>query len=484
MPDSYSMSDIKRGANVAETVPATGPAAIRTTALLPGNRSSTMTTGTGPGSGSNRTGVGVGGSASSHNRLTNNHMITASPQSAVAQGTIRLDPSRHAGIMAAVSSLSSTSSIQPQKVVHSSTKHTSTSISPDLANHVGHDKRGDAVLSSEMTQSVHTKSGFSNEVPDFKTGEKMDAAINEEGPTTKRLKIDVNAANAARDSSQSNLTALIRRHRMSGESLLERRKRIQEHRKSRLQRLHKGYSQNATEHYFIQNHIPPSSLVDLQAFRKKPNLSFLNFLKATKAPQEFLQEVALAVVGHTNPSEVLEEGSMTSLSAAGKSLFNSSGSTTSSSNVQTLTVKRPASKPGLQQGGANEIDTGDFSPLNYCGRVTSAAMAQAIYLARKRESNQASQVLHPFSNLDYDTTPHFTGTNMKLDPEPRPSKFHPYSPKILSGSELGGVLYGPKLGFFPPLTSSTVPTLPTVPVTPTFHELQVSVLFQFLEPSV
>ena len=87
------MSDIKRGTNVAGTVPATGPAAIRTTALLPGNRTSNMTTGTGPGSGNNRTGVGGSTGTSNAHRIANSHLSNDSSQSAVPQGTIRLDPS-------------------------------------------------------------------------------------------------------------------------------------------------------------------------------------------------------------------------------------------------------------------------------------------------------------------------------------------------------------------------------------------------------
>ena len=475
------MSDIKRGANVAGTVPVTGPAAIRTTALLPGNRSSNMTTGTGPGSGSNRTGVGGVTSNSSHGRIVSNHMLSDSPQSSVPQGTIRLDASRHAGIIAAASSSLPSTSSQSQKTV-SSIKHTTGSIpSLKLANNVGHDQQDDVISPSVMAHRIQSKGVISNAIQQYDCREQEKTSGNdEEGPSRKRLKIDLNAANAARDSPQLN-SIVIRRHRISGESLLERRKRIQEHRKSRLQRLHKSYNQNATEQYFIQNHVPPGSLMDLQAFRKKPNLPFLNFLKANKAPNELLQEVALTVLGHTNPSGIDDENSAAnSVSNAGKASFeNISAASVNSSNVQTLTVKRPSSKPGLQQVGVHDGNMDHlFSPLNHCGRVTSAAMAQAIHLARKREANQSSQVLHPFSNLNYDASTHLNTANVNVNqdllPPSQPSKFPPYSPKILSGSELGGVLYGPKLGFFPPSTSSSIAlTLPTVPIAPTFHELQV-----------
>ena len=135
----------------------------------------------------------------------------------------------------------------------------------------------------------------------------------------------------------------------------------------------------------------------------------------------------------------------------------------------------------MQQSDSNNIDKGIlFSPLNHCGRVTSAAMAHAIHMARKSKTNQSPQVLHPFSTWNYNTNIHINKTNnvnVSQDslPEPQPSKFPPYSPKILSGSELGGVMYGPKLGSFPPSTSSSSTlSLPTVPITPTFSELQVS----------
>ena len=70
------------------------------------------------------------------------------------------------------------------------------------------------------------------------------------------------------------------------------------------------------------------------------------------------------------------------------------------------------SKPSLQQSNSNNIDKGIlFSPLNHCGRVTSAAMAHAIHMARKSKTNQSPQVIHPFSTLDYDTNTHINKTN-------------------------------------------------------------------------
>jgi len=207
-------------------------------------------------------------------------------------------------------------------------------------------------------------------------------------------------------------------------------------------------------------------------------------LKANKAPSDILQEVALVVLGHTNSSEIIDENSTNnSASNAGKTSYENHSPTSinNSTNVQTLTVKRPSSKPSLQQSNSSNNDKGIlFSPLNHCGRVTSAAMAQAIHIARKSKTNQPPQVLHPFSTLDYDTNTHINKTNnvdVSQDslPAPQPSKFPPYSPKILSGSELGGVMYGPKLGSFPPSSSSSALTLPTVPITPTFNELQVIV---------
>ena len=100
-------------------------------------------------------------------------------------------------------------------------------------------------------------------------------------------------------------------------------------------------------------------------------------------------------------------------------------------------------------------------------------------MARKNKINQSSQALHPFLDLEYQTSTHLNDVN-EIDvsqaslPTPKPSKFPPYSPKIVSGSELGGVMYGPKLGSFPPsLSSNTTLTLPTVPIPPTFSELQV-----------
>ena len=476
------MSDIKRGANVAGTVPATGPAAIRTTALLPGNRTSNMTTGTGPGSGNNRTGVGGSGGSGSHNRITNSHLSSDSSPTAVPQGTIRLDTTRRQEVFSAVSSPPSTSSTQSIKNAVSSIKHTAGSIaSPKITNNFDHNPQ-ENVLPSTMSNTVQANSVNSNAIQhNPSTAEDRTSKEDEDGPNRKKLKLDLNAANAVRDNALLSSKGDLRRHRTSGESLLDRRKRIQEHRKSRLQRLHKAYSQNATERYFIQNHVPPGSFVDLQAFRKKPNLPFLNYLKANKAPSDFLQEVALAVLGHTNSTELFnEESGVNSASGTGKTPYeNHSSSMNIESNIQTLTVKRPSSKPSLPQSICNEDDKSIlYSPLNHCGRVTSATMAHAIYMARQNKKNHSPQVLHPFSNLNYDTNTHLKTNDADFIqdslPVPQPSKFPPYSPKILGGSELGGVMYGPKLGSFPPSASSSSLTLPTVPITTTFNEIQVA----------
>ena len=467
------MSDIKRGANVAGTVPATGPAAIRTTALLPGNRSSNMTVGTGPGSGTNRTGVGVGGSNLS--RIANSHLSGDSSPSSVTAGHIHLDHSRNLENNTQLPA-SSTNSNQMLKDIASSIKSTTGSVtSMKISNNISHGRQIDE--QSTMEGISTSKSVIFNSIQHGESEEENKLNNEEKSPNKKRLKLDVNAANSARDNMQ--LTSKdVRRHRLSGESLLDRRKRIQEHRKSRLQRLHKSYSQNATEHYFIQNHVPPGSFVDLQAFRKKPNLPFLNYLKANKAPSDFLQEVALAVLGHSNSIDSIEEDSTNfSSSNAGKSFKNHSpNSVTNGNNIQTLTVKRPSSKPSLQQIVSNHDEDHIHSSLYSGGRITSATMAQAIYLARKNRTIQSPQV-HPFSNQDYDTNTHIHNANavhVSQDslPGSQPSKFPPYSPKITSASEMGGVMYGPKLESFPPYTGSTL-NLPTVPISASYNELQV-----------
>ena len=237
------MSDIKRGANVAGTVPATGPAAIRTTALLPGNRTSNMTIGTGPGSGSNRTGVGVGSGNS--NRIPNSHMSSDTSPTALPQGTtLRLDSNRHADIITMASASPSTSSSQTLKNVSTSIKPiTDSTISTKITNNVGHDEQ-EETLPSTLAEGPPNRSVVSNAMQHNESHiEETTSDTDDEGPNRKRLKLDVNAANAVRDSSQYNSTGVVRRHRSSGESLLDRRKRIQEHRKSRLQRLHKNYSQ-------------------------------------------------------------------------------------------------------------------------------------------------------------------------------------------------------------------------------------------------
>ena len=466
------MSDIKRGANVAGTVPATGPAAIRTTALLPGNRSSNMTVGTGPGSGTNRTGVGVGGNNLS--RIANSHLSGDSSPSTVTVGNIHSNQSRNLENNTQLPA-SSTNSNQMLKDIASSIKSTTGSVTS--MNNISHERQVDEP--STMEGISISKSVVFNSIQHDESQAENILNNEEKSPNKKRLKLDVNAANSARDSLQLS-TKDVRRHRLSGESLLDRRKRIQEHRKSRLQRLHKSYSQNATEHYFIQNHVPPGSFVDLQAFRKKPNLPFLNYLKANKAPSDFLQEVALAVLGHSNSIDSIEEDSANfSSSNAGKSYKNHSpNSITNGSNIQTLTVKRPSSKPSLQQVVSNQTDGLIHSPLHYDGRITSATMAQAIYLARKYSTIPSPQV-HPFSNQDYDTNTHMHNANtvhVSQDslPASQPSKFPPYSPKIISASEMGGVMYGPKLESFPPYTGSTL-NLPTVPISASYNELQVKV---------
>ena len=462
------MSDIKRGANVAGTVPATGPAAIRTTALLPGNRTSNMTVGTGPGSGTNRTGVGVG--SNSLNRMPNSHLSNDSSPSSIAVGSIHIESKN---LECDTQPSSSTSSNLMLKSIASSMKSATPSMtSIKITNNVGHENH--MSLQSNMDE-ITTKGVVSNAVQNDES--QIETLVNNEDdcPTRKRLKLDVNAANVARDSLLLN-SKEVRRHRLSGESLLDRRKRIQEHRKSRLQRLHKSYSQNATEHYFIQNHVPPGSFVDLQAFRKKPNLPFLNYLKSNKAPSDFLQEVALAVLGQSNSLESIEDNSNYSSASAGKVYRNCSpNSTSNGSNIQTLTVKIPSSKPSLQQGvSSNNDENSQFSPLHHCGRVTSATMAQAIYLARRNRTIQSPQV-HPFSNQDYESHMH-KAANVLLSqdslPVSQPSKFPPYLPKILNSSEMAGVMYGPKLESFPPSTGSNL-NLSTVPNITNYNELQV-----------
>jgi hypothetical protein len=204
-------------------------------------------------------------------------------------------------------------------------------------------------------------------------------------------------------------------------------------------------------------------------------------LKTNRAPSQLLQEVALAVLGHSNSSELTDDHTRSNVaSSAGKTSYeNHSTSFMNNSNIQTLTVKRPSSKPSFHQNSSDDVEkAAPFSPLSHCGRITSAAMAHAIYMARKNKINQSSQALHPFLDIEYQTSTHLNDVN-EIDvsqaslPTPKPSKFPPYSPKIVSGSELGGVMYGPKLGSFPPsLSPNTTLTLPTVPIPPTFSELQ------------
>ena len=127
------MSEIKRGANVAGTVPATGPAAIRTTALLPGNRTSNMTVGSSPGSGTNLTGVGIGGNNLS--RIANSHLSGDSSPSVSAEN-IHMDESKSSDGDTVPSS--STPTNQILKSIASSIKSTSGAVPIRMTNNVSH----------------------------------------------------------------------------------------------------------------------------------------------------------------------------------------------------------------------------------------------------------------------------------------------------------------------------------------------------------
>ena len=94
-------------------------------------------------------------------------------------------------------------------------------------------------------------------------------------PVRKKLKLDVDAANAERD-------------------IGSRRKRLAERRQARLTSVTNSYKDNMFECFFLQSE---GNIVDLPTFRRKPNQMFLTFLSSQSAPERVIDEVRTRVLG-------------------------------------------------------------------------------------------------------------------------------------------------------------------------------------------
>ena len=76
---------------------------------------------------------------------------------------------------------------------------------------------------------------------------------------------------------------------LAGLSPTSRKKRLCEHRMTRLRHVTTSCREDLTELYFISTR---SNVIDLPVFRKKPNQQFVNFLKAEQAPARVISEVS------------------------------------------------------------------------------------------------------------------------------------------------------------------------------------------------
>ncbi len=102
---------------------------------------------------------------------------------------------------------------------------------------------------------------------------------------------------------------------------VSRRERLLEKRRAMLRLAQDAYKDHMAELFFLQS---THSVVDLPAFKKKPNPQFLNFLKSNNCPKEILNEVRLTVGGGGNLDSISSAGDRVSASPSASSAVSSS----------------------------------------------------------------------------------------------------------------------------------------------------------------
>ena len=77
---------------------------------------------------------------------------------------------------------------------------------------------------------------------------------------------------------------------LSGLGPDERRKRLCEHRLSRLRHVSTSCREDLAEMFFLSS---GANVIDLPVFRKKPSQAFVGFLKGREAPPRVISEVGV-----------------------------------------------------------------------------------------------------------------------------------------------------------------------------------------------
>ena len=118
---------------------------------------------------------------------------------------------------------------------------------------------------------------------------------------------------------------------MSLLSKCERKKRISDKKRDRMKASRESYREKMSELFFLQS---GGSIVDLAAFRKKPNAQFVNFLKSNNCPKDILDEVRKAVGGTAASLGSSQASARTSSSSQSSSSRLAHSSSTSGSSEQ------------------------------------------------------------------------------------------------------------------------------------------------------
>lgn len=144
----------------------------------------------------------------------------------------------------------------------------------------------------------------------------------EDIPPCKKLKLDIEAANAVTLNSGSGLNNSSSLPPPSSNAMNSTtnssirsaaRRRLLEKRQARRERLMESYKDNMSELFFLQS---KGNVVDLPAFRKRPSQQYLNFLKSNNAPNEVMDTARLAVLGPN--ALLLEKPQVTVSTTSGK----------------------------------------------------------------------------------------------------------------------------------------------------------------------
>jgi hypothetical protein len=155
-----------------------------------------------------------------------------------------------------------------------------------LASHSHHQQTSPQLLKQLTSPPVASTANFAAFVASSQTGSSTPYILTPSvsgrsspsgspSPARKKLKLDVEAANAERDSDN-------------------RRRSLMERRQARLKSVTDTYKDNMAELYFLQS---DGNIVDLHSFRRKPSPLFLTFLSSQSAPDKVIEDVRSRVLG-------------------------------------------------------------------------------------------------------------------------------------------------------------------------------------------